>query len=523
MFLRWIDDLAAVTTDRQIGDSVTISPTRETYRLLMDADMTNVDFVELLFQRMMRSVDRDVSPAVDDFHRVMHANIASGRLDRAETYLQSLVQLHRSNFCSESMYQPTARTYNLLIAGYAKTSRPHDSNRVLQQLLDDGFVEIPPPAYCFETCLNAWSSVSHKSAGHRIECLVLQMQQLGVAVTPRSFVKLIAAWTQSRRANAPQRARAILRLLLSVVDEELAKKTVLSNNDEMIDGPDRSVERAVLDAYLHVVRAFALTASRDRTAPDQCHALLKELLSSGRVAALQDATGSDSAAHRGTFRKICSMVCLAWARSKRRDAAQQIERLLHQLETDFGLPADRFCCNTLLEAHASQGDRKGALQTWNRFFESTGGKPALEPDVQSVNSVLLALDRSRDSWERSEAESFWDRVRSQFRVDPNVVTFNALLSLAGKSDKLEIARRGEAYLAQLELLHSNGDPACRPNPVTYAKAIELWENIRDHPEEATQRVQAHWATMKRKRMRPTEAACRAYAIVFQSNGESRVC
>jgi hypothetical protein len=121
-----------------------------------------------------------------------------------------------------------------------------------------------------------------------------------------------------------------------------------------------------------------------------------------------------------------------------------------------------------------------------------------------------------------EAEQFWGRVRNRAGIVPDVVTFNALLSLTGKSEKLETARRGEEYLAQLKLSHSKGNAACRPNAVTYAKAIELWENVRSHPEEAIQRVQAHWASMHRQGIMPSEAAYRAYNNVLQRNGEWKI-
>jgi pentatricopeptide repeat protein len=521
VLLRWVDQLASNSSaNQQYDDAVTISLSRESYRYLMDGDLANVELVEQLFQRMLQSLDPDMSPTVDDFHRVIHANIVNGRVRKAESHFQSLLQLHRSNLHPDSVYSPTSRTYNLLIGGYARAELPHDADRILQQLLDDGIVQEPaPPAYCFETCLNAWASSGHKSAGHRAESLVLQMHRFGVPVTPQSFVKVIAAWTQSRRANGPERARAILRLLLSVFQE----KCDSTGNNASISGSwtaaDRRHDKVVLDAYLHVIRAFALTASRDRTAPDQCQSLLKELMSSPYFDALQSTSGTNASSRRNTLRKICFMVCLAWARSKRRNAVQHIERLLQHMETDLGLPLDRFCCNALLEARAKQGDGQGALQTWNQYFDSTDHESRLEPDVQSINSVLLALHRSQEDWGKSAAEQFWDRVRNRAGIAPNVVTFNTLLSIKGKSDKVETARHGEEYLAQLERLHSTHDAACRPNPVTYVKAIELWENVRDHPEEAIQRVQAHWASILRQGMTPSEAAYKAYMNVLERNGE----
>jgi pentatricopeptide repeat protein len=171
IMLEWIDQLASSAANAQPSGGLMMAPSRETYRYLMDADPTNVALVETLFERMQRSEDPGLSPAVDDFHRVMHANLHNRRLQTAEVYLQALLQLHRSSqqdSSSAGLYQPSPRTYNLIIAGYAKAERPQDANRILQQMLDDGFVTNtpadPPPAYCFETCLNAWVAIERPAA-----------------------------------------------------------------------------------------------------------------------------------------------------------------------------------------------------------------------------------------------------------------------------------------------------------------------------------------------------------------------
>lgn len=512
IMLDWIDQLASsAATDAQSTRGLAIAPTRETYRYLMDADPTNVEFLETLFERMHRSEDPGVSPVVDDFHRVMHANIHHRRLQTAESYLQALLQLHRSSHHDRSsfgVYQPSDRTYNLIIAGYAKAERPHDANRILQQMLDDGFVADSSsgvPAYCFETCLNAWVASRHKSAGHRAETLILQMQRLGLRPSERSLAKVIAAWAQSKRSNAPLRAEAILRLLLSMAED----------NDSPPNEGATNRGKVVLDAYLHVVRAFALTATRDPTAPDHCQRLMKELLTSNHVDLAPSKSGRNSSSTGNALRKLCALVCLAWARSKRRDSVKHIEHLFHLLEADFALPLDRFCRNTLLEAHARTGDGTGALRTWRRFFERAGNDSAT-PDVQSVNSVLLALHRSNDTSATLAAEDFWGRVRNIPSVKPNVVTFNVLLSLVGRSDNIETARRGEAYLAELMNLYREGDSACRPNQVTYTKAIELWVNIKkSHHAEAMGCVQEHWVSMQRQRMKPSDATLKAYLDIQQ--------
>jgi pentatricopeptide repeat protein len=514
IMLEWIDQLASFATDAQSSGGLMIAPSRETYRHLMDADPTNVELVETLFERMQRSEDPGLTPAVDDFHRVMHANLHNRRLQKAEAYLQALLQLHRSSQqdCNcLGLYQPSPRTYNLIIAGYAKAERPQDANRILQQMLDDGFVTNssadPPPAYCFETCLNAWVASRHKSAGHRAETLLLQMQRLGLRPAERSLVKVIAAWTQSKRSSGPQRAEAILRLLLSMAEED---------NDSAGRTANRS--KVVLEAYLDVVRAFALTASRDPTAPDHCQRLMKELLSSELVDLAPSKSGRELSSTGTLLRKLSALVCLAWARSKRRDSVQHIEQLFHQLEADFALPLDRFCRNALLEAHAGAGDGSGALRTWRRFFERSEHDSASVPDVQSVNSVLLALHRSREASSKMAAEDFWNCVRSMPSVKPNVVTFNVLLSLTGRSDQVETARRGEAYLAELVTLYRKGDSACRPNLVSYSKAIELWVNVKSHPAEAIQCVQAHWASMQRQRMKPSDATRKAFSGIQRRLG-----
>ena len=467
LLLHWIDYLT---------ETIRLSPSSDTYRYLMDADLSNAPFVFRLFQRMQDSHSPDLVPTLSDFHRVISALASNRQPEQAESYLQRLIALHRSD-PGNIEFRPTTLTYKKVILGYTQASRPSDATRVHQQLLDEGIAK--PSEESFDICLNAWTKGRHESAGRQAENLVLQMQRLGFDPSRTRLAQVISAWVASRNLNAPERALAILELLLSLDD----------GND-----------KAVVDSYLKVLEAHSYKASRDHTAPEQCQALLECLVS------------SDIPLPETSVRQAIACVIRAWARSRRADALEEVEKLLSKMTQEYKVSPNLFVFNCVLDMYARDGHGSDALRLWKMLYvEFMQGRTSIQPTTVSVNLVLLAISRSATPL---EADTFWKVVR-RTSIPPNVTTFNILLSVLGKSTCLETARRGEAYVKECEQMFSAGHESCRPEAATYTKALELWLNVSSP--ESVKNAQKHWASLRRSKITPHKAAYDAYSSILKRN------
>jgi len=553
---RWVEKLASMPPERKIRTN------RETYRYMMDAALpyrshllsrrspsnaengnNNDDgggedtgrFVETLFRTMLYSPDPDAAPNVDDFHRVMHACIYfKGDVVSAERYFDELIRLYDSTASLSgdnedgSRFLPTNRTYGMIIGAWAKQGSPRRATAWLLRMIDDGLVV--PEKFNFETCLNAWlkrcgsgSKEDAVLAGQRAELVLLKMKELherhGYDVKPtiRHIGKVVATWSAaaSKHDGAAARAEAVLRLM---------------EHFETIDGQEDDRQqycKALSDAFLNVIRAYSLGSSRgNKETPEKCQSLFDELLS---------AAGGLQNIPIPTLRKLCSCIVLSWARCRRKDSAERAEATLHRIQRDcrnvgVKLSPDRFCHNSILEAWSQRGDGERAEAIWNDMYRtpanSRRSRGALKrPDTKSMNLLILAWSRSvhrEDTKDpnrsRSRAEEIFVEMTNRHSIQPDVVTYNALLSALSGSTDANTALRGEEYLRQLsDLYDSSGAKSCQPNVVTYNTAIRLWSNISSN--EAATRAQKLLSEMELRNLQPNDETLKALATVVEKNGQ----
>lgn len=551
--LRWIDSLMITTANAK---SKSLQPNAETYRFIMDATLSQFRssssesrssnkshkqqqefksafyLIESLFQRILRSYHCDL--IVDDFHRVMHASIYFNKdVVSAERYLDELKQVFAESDRAERL-RPTNRTYNIILAGWARENSPRQATACLLRMIDDGLVL--PQKSNFETCLNAWVKCSSNKgehgreeeavmAGERAEILLLKMQELhecnGIDTKPcvRSIGKVVTAWASavSKRKDAAVRAEAVLHFM----------QDLDWDNDS-----ERSV-KAIADAYLSIIRAYSLSTTTNKDAPEKCQALMEELKS--QVGGVQNIP-------QAILRKLCSFLVLAWARSRRKDAAKRAEAAFHRIQRECSSAGvefrpDRFCYGSLLEAWSREPNGERAEAIWNEMHhayldnndgvrKNHRGSEILQPDTKSMNLVILAWGRStgKNPDASRRAEEVFKDMTELHSIKPDVVSYNALLSaLAGSKDDPKVAAlRGEEYFRQLNDLHSRGDRSCRPTTVTYNQVIKLWSKVKSP--ESVERAQALLDEMTQRsgggerHLQHNEQTFKAFSSVLACNG-----
>jgi pentatricopeptide repeat protein len=473
----WMDHLVKHYPD------TTIRPDEHTYNLLLQgANMIpcpDAAFMNTLLQRMIHAYPH-LCPRSSHFHLVMAAFIQqppaddddNGAFDRAHGILQQLLHLHaHAQPHHQSQLTPTHAMFAML-AGKARHD-PHKAEHVLRLAWDHG---IPPHRFLYETCVNAWMERSSGGSNsyeavERADDLIFEMMasvQQGYNTQPTlsTLIQVLRGWTSSHHADAPARAEAICTVIVNTYSS-------LQNNKRCPDGTTH-----VVQALVETMRIFALTGHVEKT-----RHLLQQL---------------DSMVGRKNMAPVyhCKAVTsLVTALNKSKDTQDYLEAEQVFTEYKVGIDngtykncvMDRYLYTAMLHAYgkAGQGEKAEALLQQMMDDYESGNKHA-HPIAQSFDYAMLAWSRSGDPQAATRAERLLHRMKALQEsasygkeVQPNVVTYNVLLSALECTHDLETARRGMRYLEELEQAHQAGHAQCRPSTVTYTHAIRLWVNIHD--------------------------------------------
>jgi pentatricopeptide repeat protein len=392
-------------------------------------------------------------------------------------------------------FRPQPESYSIVIAGWSKQGAARQAERVLQSMMDLAtnanasssgslqgnslYRELMPTKTHFESCLNAWrnSAAGQRVAGQRAELLLLKMDELhkemDLDTQPciKSIGKVLQCWVDSKHTDAAARSEAILQLM----------------REHYFDSS--SDAKTLAEGYANVLRAWSLSGAPE--APENTERLFRELL---------DQVGERNISAK-VLQKCYNAMVTAWTRSGRQGAAAAAQAIFDDMdrkcrngECDF-LPGNAMY-NAILHGWARAGNGLRAeevLAQMDRDYRA--GNQDARPDTRSFNSVILAWSKSKDANAVERAEHVFLIMRELTstkyggggELQPDVVTFNAMLSSLNADGShgitLARARRGEQYLNQLKKLYAAGDSSCRPNAVTYTKAIMLWSNVKS-PESA---------------------------------------
>jgi pentatricopeptide repeat protein len=441
------------------------------------------------------------------FNKVMTAYVQQEKdVTAAERCLRHLQDLYLDSIGSSSCqsqtrpsqtftFRPQPESYSIVIAGWSKQGAARQAERVLQSMMDLAananagssgtvqdnslYMDLMPTKTHFESCLNAWrnSASGQRVAGQRAELLLLKMDELhkemGLDTQPciKSIGKVLQCWVDSKHTDAAARSEAILQLM----------------REHYFDSS--SDAKTLAEGYANVLRAWSLSGAPG--APEKTQTLFMELV---------EQVGEKNISAK-VLQKCYNAMMTAWTRSGRQGAAAAAQAIFDDMdrkcrngECDF-LPGNAMY-NSLLQGWARAGNGLRAeevLAQMDRDYRA--GNQDARPDTRSFNSVILAWSKSKDANAVERAEHVFLIMKELTsttyggggELQPDVVTFNALLSSlnAAGSHGITLARacRGEQYLNQLKKLYAAGDSSCRPNAVTYTKAIMLWSNVKS-PESA---------------------------------------
>jgi pentatricopeptide repeat protein len=464
------------------------------------------------------------------FNKVMTAYVQHEKdVTSAERCLHHLQQLYiLSSDQSQSLsltVRPQPETYSIVLAGWAKQGAARQAERVLQSMMELADkvqdISLMPTKTHFESCLNGWrNSKGQRIAGQRAELLLLKMdelhKELDLDTQPciKSIGKVLQCWVDSRHADAASRSEAILQLMR---EHYYFADGSSSDNSSSIDDV-----KTLTEGYANVLRAWSLSGLPE--APEKTETLFRDL---------QEQVGEKNISSK-VLEKCYNAMMTALTRSGRKGAAvaaqaifDDMDRKCRNGECDF-LPGNQMY-NSLLHGWARDGNGLRAEQVLEQMHRDyRAGNQNAKPETRHFNSVMLAWSKSKDANASDRAENVFSLMNTltasgEFDLKPDVVSINALLSslnAAGTHD-VATARRGEKYLHELKTLYAAGDSSCRPNAVTYTKAILLWSNVQ--ASESVERAQAMLNEMHKlvvlgsQTARPMALAYEAFIKVLQNS------
>lgn len=437
-----------------------------------------------MLQIMLQSNDVDARPSHLSFFFALaawaNASAEPNAAENAETLLDSMQQLY--NETGDSNAQPTVSCYSLVIVAWSK--RPNSGSKVSALLQKMEAAQLTGPeedsivaAYVAAICAWAKTAIDDQAPERADELLEVLLQRFASENNNRILLKACAetirSWAQSSRAEAPERASAVLdRMKVRGVEPD----TVILNNllnafaqrgdahsaTKTFEEMDASYARGNTNVrpsavtYTTVITALARSKHYPQAAKVATE-LLEEL-----IEVYSDEGTEILRPNERTF----SAVIFAWSNSGEVDCAEQAERILwdmSKLPESLGVGSSRLpqpntaICNNVLRAWSRSSNiaapgRAEELLAWMQDQVKSGANLDVKPDRISYNYVLKAWSESRRENAVLYIEAHLKQMASvsSNRVSlANAFSYNCLLKALKNSNRKDKAAESLNLLEQM--------------------------------------------------------------------------
>eukprot|EP00565_Helicotheca_tamesis_P003951 CAMPEP_0185728158 /NCGR_PEP_ID=MMETSP1171-20130828/3609_1 /TAXON_ID=374046 /ORGANISM="Helicotheca tamensis, Strain CCMP826" /LENGTH=714 /DNA_ID=CAMNT_0028396833 /DNA_START=90 /DNA_END=2231 /DNA_ORIENTATION=- len=407
------------------------------------------------------------------FNFLIDAWAFSGEPDAAEIARNLLRRMESLSASSSSSSSPDATGTNSTSEMPSSTSDRHN---------------IQPDVRSYTKVINAYARSGRADAGERAEAIMREMERLytsgeNTSARPNAYTYtgVIEAYANSHAPGSGFAANRICEQMIT----KAAEVDVYSDEDLL----SKDEERLNARAFNAAIRAWADSGELD--------AAIKAESILGRMKRLyretEDPNAKPNAMHYNS-------VISAWANSGEKGAAQRAETILKQMEADGEddesiLPTTS-SFNAVIDAWAKSGEEGAAekaediLDRMEQMYQSGSN---VKPNVRSFNSVINAWAKSRDVRAAQKAEEILDRMRSLAEegdedVRPDATSFSTVINAWARSHNLDKAERAlDIHQQMCELYESGGriNPKVRPNVVIYnavmnACAFTMGDSIEQH-------------------------------------------
>jgi pentatricopeptide repeat protein len=223
---------------------------------------------------------------------------------------------------------------------------------------------------------------------------------------------------------------------------------------------------------------------------------------------------------------IFSSAINAWAKSGRRDAPMEVEKLLHQMKSlhevypHWEVAPNSVTYATVIDTWAKVGrvDKvQGLLNEMYQRHQATGD-PSIKPGLPAFNGLLVSLSKSGST---SEAEATLKQMEDLYDSGelsecPSVVSYSTVLDGFSRSNEEGAATRAESFLRKMISRHGTTSP----NAITYNSVIQAHVQAGDihSAERLLNEMQDSYLRGENTEVRPT---IRTYSIVLSGLAKSR--
>eukprot|EP00751_Fragilariopsis_kerguelensis_P021617 CAMPEP_0170898086 /NCGR_PEP_ID=MMETSP0734-20130129/45863_1 /TAXON_ID=186038 /ORGANISM="Fragilariopsis kerguelensis, Strain L26-C5" /LENGTH=920 /DNA_ID=CAMNT_0011290817 /DNA_START=171 /DNA_END=2933 /DNA_ORIENTATION=+ len=477
-----------------------INPNKFTYSTAIDAwaKVRRVDKVQHLLQKMYQQAevenDPSLKPGLPAFNGYLVALAKSGRVSEAEALLSQMEDLYDSGELEEP---PGVISYSTVLDGFARSKLEGASMRAdsfLRRMINQD--DLVPNAVSYNSVINAHVQSCNFEAA---EALLREMHDdflnngdIEIRPTIQSYSSVISGIAKSRQKDSGQRAERILEQI-----KEMAQ------SGDLDKPPDVILYNSVLDCW-------AKSSSTPEMAAKAV--IFLEKMKNDKIT--PDVISYNTIIH-----------CLAQS-----GKVQDAELILEDME-EVGVSPNSITYNTLLAAYLSQSSprksnkhkeedqtiqsRKVYAINVIKLFDKMRSDHRIEPDVVTYNTMLHFHSRVGDV---EKAESLLKEMfLEDSRVSPDSTSLNTVINAWANSGRIDAPQRAEAILAWTKTRMPEAAERCQnildlatniiqPDFITFNIMIHAWSL--SYREDAPDRAEALLSEMHRKfnagdsRMRP---------------------
>lgn len=389
-----------------------------------------------------------VQPNALSYNNVITAYARSGNPQSAEMVFRAMCTEYRNG---DNDVKPSLRTFNTVLYAWSHTATVTDAEKakailgLMHQLPELGVLGLKPDVVSYNNLLSCFSRIDSDDARAQAEQVLIEMEnQAGqskhetMKPDKYSYTCMMRALA---RAGEVEKTKALLDRMF-----ELYKR-----GDKKLK-PDIYAFNCVLQAISKNARGTHINAGKE------AEALFKRILDLHANGILDDPPNK--------FSYDLRINC--WGNSADARGPETAENILREMEDLSARGAidcqpDAITWSSVINAHAKVGNHARAEEMLRQMFEKYAqGNQKMKPTLQTINTVLAALARSKESGSAQKAEMYLREMlafqeASTLDLKPDIVTFSTVINCWANSGDPLASEQVKALFREVETLSRNDD------------------------------------------------------------------
>lgn len=420
-----------------------------------------------------------VSPDVVSYNSVLNAWAKRNSPEKALELLQSLEEKHESNGPDNlSDIQANVISYNTVIYAFAQNGLYKEAEQLLREMQQHPDDNMVPDTITFNAVLYAYAQSKEKDAPPRAEALLREMMtdENEAQVDTTSFNVVLHAWANSKEDRAAFRAQELL---------EHMETLSLAGNSKV--RPDVYSYTTVIQAWVSQLRNRHFRRE-NHSRGNHFDKRAQKLAQNSKTAAAEAANKllkkmEEEQLHPNqvTYTSVMSALCFS---GKPDEAHKLLLSLLARFEQQRAMVGESSSASSMLvkpDTIAFSAVMDGWVKNSNNFPDAASkvlqllnlmkdwqaqGHEDMAPNSRTYTSVISSLAKSR-TWDAClQAKDLLNNVPG----GPSVIHYNAVLDAFAKSPRADKARHAKALLEDM-IRSDNGPSSISPDLISFNSVL----------------------------------------------------